>query len=144
MSLLAIDQIVAALAARVAVAPSLQIPLRAEPDDGVTPVDLPAAWLWSPSEEAQLSTLDGAHEYTADVVLRVLVADDGALGDAMSTVAAELLALLFAPPLPYDLTHTGSTRRIATRGSVRCGEVQIAARVTYYADPAQPGVLLST
>ena len=139
---LAAAQVVEALAARVAPMPSLASPLQTTREDGVTPVDLPAAWLWGDDESAELASTEGIHQVQLDGVLRLIVADAEHLDDAMNTAAAEAMALLFAAPAPYGLEWTGTRRVPATRGAVRCGEISINWRATYHVDPAAPDVLV--
>lgn len=140
---LAAAQVLDELAARVAPMPSLASALQTTREDGVTLVDLPAAWLWADDESAERVTMDvDIHQVQLDGVLRLIVADAAALDDAMNAAASEAMALLFASPAPYALEWTGTRRVPATRGAARCGEITITWRATYHVDPAAPDVLV--
>lgn len=140
---LAAAQAIDALAARLVPMPATAgrvYTSRAWPLDEAS---LPAWRVTAADELLERVDLTGAHRHTLDVEATAYTRVSADLDDALHALAASGLALLFAPPVPYDLTATAITRAITQQGEATVGAITLRLQATYYANPAAPETLLS-
>ena len=140
---LAAAQAIDALAARLVPMPATAgrvYTSRAWPLDEAS---LPAWRITAADELLERVDLNGAHRHTLDVEATAYARVTADLDDALHALAATGLGLLFAAPVPYDLTATGITRAITQQGEAAVGAITLRLQATYYANPAAPETLLS-
>lgn len=103
------------------------------------------AWRVTAADEA----IDGAtlgdyiHEHVLDVEAKGYCRAVADLDDAMHAMAVAALPALFAAPVPYDLTHKGIERDMATEGEAAVGVITLRLQARYFTRPTAPETILS-
>ncbi len=137
---LAAAQVIDAVAARLAAAGRPAYTSRLWP---LAEAALPA---WRVTAEEELierqSLGDDLSQHTLSVQMRGYVRATDDLDDVLHALAAAVLPLVFAAPVPYDLQLTAIDRFIAAEGEASLGVITLSARATYFVRAASPQTIL--
>ena len=141
---LAAAQVINALAARL-------VPLAATGGRVYTsrawPLDeasLPAWRVVAADEAVEVSGIDATNVHRLDVDASAYALTRADLDDTLHALASGGLALLFAAPIPYALQLTSISREITVEGEASVGRISLRATATYFVNPAQPDLILSS
>jgi hypothetical protein len=103
---------------------------------------LPAARVFVSDEVAAPVTMDGVHEHRLAVDVQYTTRAVADLDDAMHTLAADGLTLLFAGTPPYGLSLSGISRETATEGEAAVGRITLQLQCLFHAAPSAPETIL--
>ena len=136
---LAAAQVVDAIAARL-------VPLAATAGRVYTsrawPLDEASLPAWRVTAEAESVMVDAIGEplnrHDLSVAATAVTRAVSDLDNALHSLAAGGLALLFAPTVPYGLRLSAIERRMASEGEAAVGHVTLRLETTYWVNPATP------
>lgn len=104
---------------------------------------LPAWRVTAEDEQVQVASLDGVNQHDLDIRARAVVAALDDVDDAMHTLAAAGLTLLFAEPVPYSLQLIGMGRELTTENSATVGAITLRLRCMYFVQQSAPETIYS-
>lgn len=105
--------------------------------------DLPAWRVTAEDESVAPAMTEPVNEHRLQINARAFVRATADLDDAMHTLAAAGLALLFAAPVPHGLQLDSIVRQLSTEGEAAVGVITLRLRTTFWVDPAQPETIFS-
>jgi hypothetical protein len=137
---LAAAQVIDAVAARVAASGRPAYTSRLWP---LAEAALPAWRVTAEQEDVERQAVGGdIAQHSLTVQLRGCVRATDDLDDALHALAATVLSLVFAAPVPYDMQLTAIDRYLATEGEAALGVITLTVRATYYVSAAAPETIL--
>ena len=109
----------------------------------LTEASLPAWRLVAADELLERVDLAGLHRHSLELEATAYARATADLDDALHALAASGLPLLFADPVPYDLTALSISRNVTTEGEASMGAITLRLMATFYAHPATPETIVS-
>lgn len=106
--------------------------------------ELPAWLVVADGETVSLAQIDDStneHALAAIAVGKVRAVSN--VDDAMHALAAEGIAALFAPPVPYGLQLDAIERQVTADGEAAIGEIALRLTARYWVNPATPESIYS-
>lgn len=105
---------------------------------------LPVWTVTAESESVEAADLDGdLNQHSLTIVCRGKVKAVSNVDDAMHALTAAGEALLFAPPVPYQLQLTGRERAVAGEGEAAIGEISVSVQATFFVRQSAPQTIVS-
>lgn len=104
---------------------------------------LPAWRVTAADEQLERVDLDGLHRHTLEVEATAITRVSADLDDALHALAAGGLALLFASPVPYDLSGLSIGRNVTTEGEAAVGSITLRLSAVFFTNPATPETIES-
>jgi hypothetical protein len=105
--------------------------------------DLPAWRVTAEAEDVLMETLSGAEQtHTLSIAAQCSTRAVADLDDALHTLAAAGLTLLFAGVPPYRLVLDGIERELATEGEAAVGRVTLNLTAIFLTAPSAPETIL--
>lgn len=109
----------------------------------LTEASLPAWRLVAADELMERVDLTGLHRHSLELEATAYARATADLDDTLHALVATGLPLLFADPVPYDLTALSISRNVTTEGEAAMGAITLRLMATFYAHPATPETILS-
>jgi hypothetical protein len=106
--------------------------------------DLPCWRITAEDEPVEPAAINGADQHDLEVHASVYCRDTLTLDRELSALAASGLALLFADPRAFGLRHVNTLRSVVDVGEASAGRYTLVLRATFFVNPAQPELLLSS
>jgi len=105
--------------------------------------DLPAVRVFANDEQVEQLTLDGSiNRHTLAISAQYATRAVSDVDDAMHSLAAAGLALLFAGSPPHNLQLTQIEREMATEGEAAVGAITLQLQAIFHVAPAAPETIL--
>lgn len=99
---------------------------------------LPAWRITAEDEAVETFMLDGTNQHALAIAARAFTTATDDLDDALHSLAAAALTLLFAGTPPFDLRLKGIARELATEGEAVVGVITLRLQATFYVSPQTP------
>lgn len=140
---LAAQQVTDALAERLMAQPATGGRVLRSRTTPVAEADLPCWRVVAGGEAVSSFSSGGINLHQLDVLAAVYARDTYDVDDVLARLLAGGQALLFGPPVPFDLKLARVDRGVAGEGEASAGVYTLTLRATYAVHPAQPETLLS-
>lgn len=138
---LAAAQVIDAIAARLA--PHVATGGRVYTSRSWPIATLPAWRIVADQEAVESAAVDPFNVHTLDISASAYTRAVADVDDAMHTLAADGMALIFAGTVPYGIALTGITRRMEGEGEASVGIITLQLRCVYWVAASAPETIIS-